>query len=107
VAQPNWAGNSVLTAHVYDANGKAGPFVNLGSLRWGDKVIVHAWGQEYVYEVRTVKWWLKPGDTSLVTRHEEYPWLTLVTCKSYDAESDSYRYRVAVRAVQVEVEAGQ
>ena len=34
---------------------------------------------------------------------EDYPWLTLITYKGYDQEGDSYRWRVIVRAVQVDV----
>jgi len=101
-AFPTWAGNSVLTGHVYDANGKPGPFVGLKGLVWGDKVIVHAWGAQYVYEVREVTM-VEPGATSSVIRHEELPWVTLITCSSYDEDSHSFKYRVVVRAVLVEV----
>ena len=103
-AFPSWAGNSALTAHVYDANGKLGLFNNLSGLKYGNEVIVHAYGQAYVYEVRTVDKYVEPNDTSYVFRHEEYPWLTLITCRGYDEESGSYRWRVAVRAVQIRIE---
>ena len=102
-AFPTWSGNSVLTGHVYNTYGKPGPFVGLKGLMWGDKVIVHAWGVQYVYEVRQVKQ-VAPGSTSSVIRHEELPWVTLVTCSGYDEDSDLYKYRVVVRAVLVEVE---
>jgi len=102
-AFPTWAGNSVLTAHVYDANGQPGPFVNLGSLLWGQKIIIHAFGQKYIYEVHSVWWWTKPDDMRPL-QHEEYPWLTLITCRGYDEESDTYRWRTVVRAVQVSIE---
>jgi hypothetical protein len=36
-------------------------------------------------------------------KHEELPWVTLVTCRGYDVTSNSYLYRVLVRAVLVEV----
>jgi len=101
-AFPTWAGNSVITGHVFDAFGKAGPFVHLNWLWYGDKVIVHAWGAQYVYEVRQVKQ-VAPGEVSSVLKHEELPWVTLVTCRGYDETSDSYKYRVVVRAVLVEV----
>ncbi|MDD1713598.1 MAG: Ig-like domain-containing protein [Methanoregulaceae archaeon] len=103
-AYPTWAGNSVLTAHVYDSFGKPGPFVGLKGLWWGDKVIVHAFGQEYTYEVRQVQ---KTGwdVTASVLKHEKLPWLTLVTCKDYDEATNSYRSRVVVRAVLVSVTA--
>ncbi len=100
-AFPTWAGNSVLTAHVYLANGLPGPFVNLNTLAWGDEIIVHLDGQDYVYQVREVRL-VRPYDLS-VLRHEDLPWLTLVTCRGYDAASDSYPWRLAVRAVQVAI----
>jgi len=102
-AFPTWNGNTGLTAHVYGADGKPGPFVNLGRLRWGDELVVHAFGQRYVYEVRS-NLQVKPGDMTTL-RHEERPWLTLITCKGYDEKVDAYAWRVAVRAVLVRVEA--
>jgi LPXTG-site transpeptidase (sortase) family protein len=103
-AFPSWAGNSALTAHVYNANGLPGPFHDLGRLMWGDELIVHAFGQSYIYEVREVERYIRPGDTSSVYRHEEYPWLTLITCKGYDEDNNSYRWRVIVRAVQTKID---
>ena len=52
-AFPSWNGNSVLTSHVYLSNGLPGPFVYLSKLKFGDKVIVHAFGQKYIFEVQT------------------------------------------------------
>ena len=101
-AFPTWKGNSVLTGHVYDAFGKPGPFHSLNTLWWGDKVIVHAGGGEYVYEVRTVTQ-VSPDNAAAMLKHEELPWLTLVTCRGYDKASNFYKYRVLVRAVLVEV----
>ncbi|MBM3151492.1 MAG: class F sortase [Chloroflexi bacterium] len=102
-AYPTHAGNSAITAHVYLPSGQPGPFVNLHTLRWGDRVVVHMDGGQYTYEVRQVRRAL-PGDTS-VMRAEAYPWLTLITCQDYNEAKDSYTYRVAVRAVLVKVEA--
>jgi len=101
-AFPTWAGNSVLTGHVVDANGNAGPFTGLNGLHWGDQIIVHAWGAQYVYEVRQVTQ-VDPGAISSVITHEELPWVTLITCRGYDAASNSYKYRVVVRAVLVKI----
>jgi LPXTG-site transpeptidase (sortase) family protein len=103
-AFPSWAGNSSLTAHIVDAFGQPGVFKDLGSLKYGDRVVVSLYGQEYVYEVRTVEGFVRPDDTSSIFQHEEYPWLTLVTCRGYDEQSDSYIYRIVVRAVLVAVE---
>jgi LPXTG-site transpeptidase (sortase) family protein len=104
-AFPTWQGNSVVTGHVYLPNGKPGPFVNLGNLRFGDQVIVHAFGQRYVYEIRTNRIIL-PTDMSPF-QHEEKAWLTLLTCKGYDESTDTYKYRVEARAVLLKVEADQ
>jgi len=35
--------------------------------------------------------------------HEEMDWLTLVTCRGYDAQAESYPWRTVVRAVLVDV----
>ncbi len=103
-AYPTWAGNSVITGHVYEADGSPGPFVAVNTLTWADQVIIHMGGDRYIYEVREVLR-LKPDDLSIL-KHEERAWVTLLTCRSYDEATDSYRYRVAVRAVLVRTEAG-
>jgi LPXTG-site transpeptidase (sortase) family protein len=102
-AFPTWAGNSVLTGHVYLSNGLPGPFLNLGTLVWGDRLIVHIGGQRYIYEVRGSQV-VSPDDRSAF-RHETTSWLTLVTCKDFNAATNSYTHRVVVRAVLVKVEA--
>jgi len=100
-AFPSWKGNSVLTSHVYLSNGLPGPFVNLTKLKFGDKLIVHAYGEKYTFEVQ-VNRIVEPNDTSAFN-HEEKPWLTLITCKEYDAKLNTYRQRVVVKAVLVKV----
>ncbi len=102
-AFPTWSGNSVLTGHVYGANGLPGPFVNLHTLKWGDQIIIHFQGQRYIYEVRENKV-VSPTDMS-VLKHENQPWLTLITCKDYNAGTNTYAHRVEVGAVLVKVEA--
>jgi LPXTG-site transpeptidase (sortase) family protein len=100
-AFPSWSGNSVLTSHVYTSNGLPGPFVNLNKLKYGDQIIVHAYGQKYIFEVQTNQV-VAPNDTSAF-KHEEKSWLTLITCKEYDEKTNSYQKRVIVRAVLVKV----
>ncbi|MCB2209607.1 THxN family PEP-CTERM protein [bacterium] len=102
-AYPTWPGNSVVTAHVWDAFDKAGPFVDLNKLQWGDEVIVHLNGASHVFEVRS-KHTVRPDDMSLVEREEEYAWLNLLTCRGFDEESNLYQYRLIVRAVLVDVD---
>jgi LPXTG-site transpeptidase (sortase) family protein len=101
-AFPTWQGNSVVTGHVYLPNGKPGPFVDLNKLRWGDQIIVHAFGQRYIYNIR-VNRVVKPDNLSML-KHESHAWLTLITCKGYNESSDTYTYRVATRAVLIRVE---
>ena len=101
-AFPTHSGNSVLTGHVYDANGLPGPFVRISTLKWGDQIRVHAYGQTYIYEVREVDY-LKPTDVSKAFVHKEESWITLLTCRSYNSRTNSYRQRVAVKAVLVQV----
>jgi len=100
-AFPTWAGNTAISGHVYLSDGTPGPFVRLGELLWGDEVIIHAFGQRYRYEVRQVTS-VDPDDLS-VLRHEEYDWVTLITCRGYDEQQDAYRSRMVVRAVLMEV----
>ncbi len=100
-AFPTWQGNSVLVGHNYLPDGSEGPFARLSLLSWGDKIWVKAFGVVAVYEVRSVEL-LQPGDSSAL-RHEEKPWLTLITCQNYDEKAHTYRARVVVRAVLVEL----
>jgi LPXTG-site transpeptidase (sortase) family protein len=101
-AFPTTEGNSVITGHVYLPNGQPGPFLNLRSLRWGDQIIVHFAGQRYVYEVRSNARVSAEDLTAL--RHEELPWVTLVTCQGYNPADGSYAHRTVVRAVLLRVE---
>ena len=82
--------------------GSRGPFAGLSALRYGDRVMLHAWGQVYAYEVREMSTTL-PTNLRPVTQHEEYDWLTLVTCKGFDEDQTRYRWRHIVRAVLVDV----
>ena len=101
-AFPGWEGNSGLTGHVTLPNGKPGPFASLSSLKWGDKIIIHAYGEMYIYEVRENRT-IKPYSTS-VLKHEDDAWLTLITCKTYIESTNTYADRTAVRAVLVKVQ---
>jgi LPXTG-site transpeptidase (sortase) family protein len=101
-AFPGWRGNAYLAGHNYLSSGLAGPFLNLGSLKWGDQILVQTDGSVSVYEVRSVQW-VNPQNNQVLT-HEEEAWLTLVTCDQYDEKTDSYRWRIVVRAVLVDVQ---
>ncbi len=101
-AFPTWIGNTVLTAHNYLPTGLPGPLAHLYELRWGDKVVIHAYGQRYIYEVRVVRL-VEPNDTSVLS-HKEYDWVTLITCEGYDEATNTYHWRLVVQAVLVKVE---
>jgi LPXTG-site transpeptidase (sortase) family protein len=99
---PGNVGTTGLTAHVTLADGTPGPFRNLSRLYWGNKVILHADGYRYLYEVRESRTVL-PRDLS-VLKQDGYTWLTLLTCEGYVPWLDTYNYRLAVRAVLLSVE---
>ena len=101
-AFPSWNGNSVLTGHVYLASGLPGPFVSLDKLKYSDRIIIHAYGQKYIFAVQT-NTLVDPKDTSVI-KHDEKSWLTLITCKDYDEKTGTYRKRVVVRAVLVSID---
>ena len=102
---PGQKGTTGLTGHVYLADGTPGPFVDLGKLAWGNQVVLHANGEVYTFEVRTVST-VSPNDLSVFS-NDGYTWLTLLTCQDYNASQNSYAYRTAVRAVLVKVETEQ
>ncbi len=103
-AFPTWAGNSVLTGHVWNANNTPGVFVNLKNLKYGDQVRVHAFGQVSTYEVRESRtvW---PSQVDVVLQHKDLPTLTLLTCEDYHILWGTYSVRRMVRAVLVSVAA--
>jgi LPXTG-site transpeptidase (sortase) family protein len=100
-AFPTWEGNTVLTAHNYKSNGLPGPFNKLEMLNYGDLVTIHAWEQDYIYEVRT-RDIVNPDDTRWLST-SGYDMVTLITCKNYDESSGSYLNRVVVQAVLVDI----
>jgi LPXTG-site transpeptidase (sortase) family protein len=101
-AYPTLSGNTVLTAHVTDANNNLGPFSDIKGMHLGDKIYLHAYGQTFVYQVQENQKIL-PANISTVFKHEEYDWITLVTCEDYDAKTASYQHRRMVRAVLISV----
>jgi LPXTG-site transpeptidase (sortase) family protein len=103
-AYPTLNGDSILTGHNYLPSGLPGPFVHLKDLKYGDQVIVHAFNARFTYQVQRLDY-LQPGDVKKLFKHEETPWLTLLTCDQYDATLGTYRVRIAVRAVLIDEKA--
>lgn len=102
-AYPTFEGNSVLTAHNFTPDGNAGPFSSLQNLKYGEQIIVHSGGWKYTYEIRS-NFLVSANNTYWLTKHEEYSWVTLVTCQQFDEKTQTYRYRRIVRAVLVSIE---
>ena len=102
-AYPTWKGNSVLTAHLVNADGKPGVFYRLKALGVGEYIFVYNSGYRYTYKVVSSAY-VHPNDAS-VMKHEEESFLTLITCDTYDEKTATYLRRVVVRAVLVEVRA--
>jgi LPXTG-site transpeptidase (sortase) family protein len=100
-AYPTLRGNTVLSAHAYLPSGNPGPFADLMRLRWGDEVLIDIAGTVFVYMVRE-KYLTKEYDLSPLV-HEENDWLTLISCRSYNAQTARYDWRQVLRAVLIEV----
>jgi LPXTG-site transpeptidase (sortase) family protein len=100
-AFPPNPGNSVLVGHYFNSSGTAGPFRYISLLSLGDKIIVHAYDVQYVYVVRSVQQ-VTNDQVATMMKHEEKPWVTLVTCIGYVANYN-FAYRVLVRAEQVQI----
>ena len=99
-AFPTWKGNSVLTAHVINADGKPGVFSKLKYLGIGEYIFLYNAGYRYTYKVVSNRY-VDRGDIT-VFQHEDQAYLTLITCDTYDEKSDSFLRRVAVRAKLVD-----
>jgi LPXTG-site transpeptidase (sortase) family protein len=102
-AYPTRSGNSVLTAHAVNADGKPGTFARLKYLGVGEFIYLYDAGYRYTYQVISNK--AARPDDSTVFGHLDKPYLTLITCDKYDVKSNSYLQRVAVRAKLVDVRA--
>lgn len=102
-AYPTWAGNTVLTGHVWNANNTPGIFADLKHLRYGDEIRILAHGKVFTYAVRENAL-LSTGSVAEAFHSEEHAWVTLLTCESYDLSSGAYRFRRMVQAVLVRVE---
>jgi LPXTG-site transpeptidase (sortase) family protein len=100
-AYPTWKGNSVLTGHVVNADGKPGVFSKLKALGLGEYIFVYDAGYRYTYKVVSNAL-VQPTDAS-VMKHEEKSFLTLITCDTYDEKTGTYLHRVVIGAALVDV----
>lgn len=100
-AYPTWEGNSVLTAHAVNKDGKRGIFSSLKYLPKGEYIFVYNNGSRYTYKVVSNQY-VQPDDIK-VLQHEEKSYITLITCADFDEKTGTYLRRVVVRAVLVDV----
>ncbi|MCW5875859.1 MAG: sortase [Anaerolineales bacterium] len=99
---PTWKGNSVLTAHVWNADNTPGPFHALRSLQHGDRFTISAYGYTYTYEVRS-NHLVSESNLNILATSSHYSQITLLTCETYSESAGGYLYRRAVQAVLVAV----
>ena len=64
--------------------------------------MIEAYGKTYTYEIRESEQLLETDVEKMMTR-KEGSWITLMTCTTYDASEDRYKYRYLVRGVLIEV----
>lgn len=95
-AFPTWQGNTVLVAHTTLPTGLPGPFARLNELRWGDLLVLHAFGYVYEYRVQRITWVPAEDLRPLAPSSEDV--LTLITCAGWDETQGRYRYRIVVQA---------
>ena len=101
-AYPTWSGNTVLTGHATDPNGKLTSFGFIKDLTIGDKVMIHYNGLVYVYQIQQNRL-ISASSTSALFRHEEHNWITLVTCENWNNDLGMFVQRRIVRAALVSV----
>ncbi|MFT3890057.1 MAG: sortase [Anaerolineales bacterium] len=98
---PTLKGNSLLTGHVVNADGKPGIFFHLKYLKIGEYIFIYTGSYRYTYQVKSNQI-VKPDDISVI-EHEADSYLTLLSCDDYDEALGTYVQRVAVRAKLVDV----
>jgi LPXTG-site transpeptidase (sortase) family protein len=100
-AYPTWSGNSVVTAHAVNADGRPGVFSNLKYLGRGEYIFVYSSGYRFTYQVISNQ--AVQADDVSVFGHKNDTYLTLITCDEFDETTGTYRLRIAVQARLVQV----
>jgi len=104
-AYPTRSGNSVITGHVWNADGSEGIFLGLEKLKYGDQIIIKNFGSVYSYSVIDVKENVAPNEISQLFRKGNLDYVTLFTCQHYNEANNAYDARIVVRAVLTSVTA--
>jgi LPXTG-site transpeptidase (sortase) family protein len=103
-AYPATAGNTILTAHVWDASNLPGPFINLKTLPYDDHLTLQANGLTYTYAVRENTTIPATTDLTTLSKTDGYDWLTLLTCENFDPITNTYTARRIIQAILIAVE---
>ncbi len=101
-AYPTHAGNTVITAHVWDAYNRPGPFWQLSELSFGEEIRIYGWGKVFRYQVQA-NLRVGPNQTGKVFQEQDRDVISLLTCENWNPEEVSYSNRRLVRAVLIEV----
>ncbi len=88
---------------MWNADNTPGLFAQIKNLRYSDRFYIHAFEQTYVYEVRENRLLRGSSGIAKVFQHEEYDWVTLLTCEGYNPLTGNYLFRRVARAVLVDV----
>ncbi len=75
-------------------------FGYLNELQIGDRIMIHANGWVYIYQIQENRL-ISPTSISTLFRHEEHDWVTLVTCEDWNADIGKFIKRRIVRAALV------
>ena len=93
---PGLGSNTVVGAHYVLQNIGPGPFFKLNKLQRGDEVLVYTEKNIYTYAMRERK---TVDVTAMeVTYATRNPQLTLITCTSWDAQTQEFSQRLIVIA---------
>ena len=99
-AYPGTEGNSVISGHLYDAEGLPGIFINLEQLEFGDLIKLCFGENEMSYRV-VETYYTFWDDTQSVLQSEDESRLTLFTCRDYNKLTGKYDARFVVKAAEV------
>jgi LPXTG-site transpeptidase (sortase) family protein len=102
-AFPTWAGNTVLTGHVWNNTNTPGVFANIKELGYGQIIQIINNGEVYTYQVVSNQL-INNNQIKLAFSHEKFDTITLLTCENYSEMTQTYQNRRMIKAVLVSVE---
>ncbi|MBE7535281.1 MAG: sortase [Anaerolineales bacterium] len=64
-----------------------GPFAAIKDLKYGERIIVHLYGQEYIYETTDSRMSFPSATGFAFQSMQDRSYLTLITCQGYNPVS--------------------